>query len=181
MVAQEEEDKFRELILYISQRCASDPKFGATKLNKILLYVDFFSFGKTGKAITGFEYQHLPNGPAPRKLLPVREKMIKEGILVLQEVPLMSGKTQKRTVNLRSPNLKIFSGEEIALVDFIIDALSDCDAKTVSDLSHRMIGWQIATQGETIPYETVFLSNEPLTEAEISRGLEIAAKINIAA
>ena len=44
-----------------------------------------------------------------------------------------------------------------------------------------MVGWQIATEGETIPYETVFLSNEPLSEAEIVRGREIAAEINRAA
>ncbi len=169
------EAKFRELILYISRKCALDPLFGATKLNKILFYSDFFSFGRSGEPITGVEYQRLRNGPAPRALVPVREKMIEERILGMQEVMLKSGKIQKRTVGLRPPNLRIFTGEEIAVVDYIIDALSACDAKTVSDISHRMVGWQIALEGETIPYETVFLSNEPLSEAEIVRGLEILA------
>ena len=174
----ESENKFRELVLYISQKCASDPTFGAIKLNKILFYSDFIFFGRTGKAITGFEYQRLRNGPAPRKLVPVRERMVTERILALQEVPLKSGKVQKRTVNLRAPDLKIFTGDEIALVDDVIDALSDCDAQTVSDLSHRTVGWQIATEGETIPYSTIFLSNEPLTDTEVLRGMEIADKIN---
>jgi len=31
-------DKFRELILYISQKCANDPSFGAIKVNKILYF-----------------------------------------------------------------------------------------------------------------------------------------------
>lgn len=171
------EEKFRELVLYVSQKCAFDPTFGATKLNKILFYSDFFSFARSGTPITGAEYQRLRNGPAPRMLLPVRKKMLEERILGMQEVALKSGKVQKRTVSLRQPNLRIFSGEEIAMVDYIIDALSECDAQAVSDISHRMVGWQVALEGETIPYETVFLSNEPLSEAEIVRGLEIATEI----
>jgi Protein of unknown function (DUF4065) len=172
----ENEDKFRELVLYISQRCATDPKFGSVKLNKILYFSDFFAYAKSGQAITAFEYQKLPNGPAPRRLLPVRARMISEGILGLQEVRLRSGKTQKRTVNLRSPDLKIFSGDEIAMVDYVIEALADADAETVSALSHRMVGWLVVSEGETIPYSTVFLSNEPLTDAEIQRGTQLASK-----
>jgi hypothetical protein len=103
--------------------------------------------------------------------------MIEEHILGMQEVRLKSGKVQKRTVSLRQPNLRIFTGEEIAMVDYIIEALSDCDAQTVSEISHTMVGWQVAAEGETIPYEMVFLSNEPLSEAEIMRGLEIAAEL----
>jgi hypothetical protein len=171
------EEKFRELVLYVSQKCAFDPMFGATKLNKILFYSDFLTFARSGSAITGAEYQRLRNGPAPRMLLPIRAKMIEEHILGMQEVRLKSGKVQKRTVSLRQPNLRIFTGEEIAMVDYIIEALSDCDAQTVSEISHTMVGWQVAAEGETIPYEMVFLSNEPLSEAEIMRGLEIAAEL----
>lgn len=178
---QENEEKFRELILYISQRCADDPRFGAVKLNKILYFSDFFSYADSKQSITGFEYQKLPNGPAPRRLLPVRNKMVTDGILGLQSVRLRSGRVQNRTVNLRPPNLRIFSGEEIALVDRVIDALRRADANTVSELSHRMVGWIIAEEGETIPYGTVFLSNEPLSEIEIQRGLEIANGLRLKA
>jgi hypothetical protein len=177
-IAQPENDeKFQELVLYISQKCATDPTFGAIKLNKILFYSDFLTFAKSGVAITGFAYQRLQNGPAPRRLVPVRNKMIQQRILALQEVQLKNGRVQKRTVNLREANLNIFTGAEIAMVDFIIDSLSDCDAQTVSDISHRMVGWQIAVEGEEIAYETVFLSNEPLSEGEIARGREIAVQI----
>jgi hypothetical protein len=173
----ENEEKFRELILYISQKCATDPRFGAVKLNKILFFSDFLSYAKTGDPITFFEYQRLPNGPAPRRLIPVRSKMLEERILGIQEVRLRSGKTQKRTVNLRLPNLKIFTGEEIELVDSVIEALADADAETASELSHQMVGWQIVADGETIPYGTIFLSNEPLTYAEVLRGRELAGSL----
>jgi hypothetical protein len=32
-----------------------------------------------------------------------------------------------------------------------------------------MVGWKIAQPGESIPYESVFISAEPLTDADIQR------------
>src|SRR6266849_3234100 len=93
-----DEEKLAELILYISQKCATDPKFGAIKLNKILYLSDFLSFGNWGEPITGVEYQHLRKGPAPRRLIPVREALQKDGKLLVQSVSLKSGNMQKRMV-----------------------------------------------------------------------------------
>ena len=36
----ESERRFRELLLYICEKCATDPKYGTTKLNKILYFSD---------------------------------------------------------------------------------------------------------------------------------------------
>src|SRR4051794_3864926 len=71
-----DDDKLRELIIYISERCETDPRFGAVNLNKILFYSDFVAYGKTGKSITGQPYQRLKQGPAPKRLLPVRREMM---------------------------------------------------------------------------------------------------------
>lgn len=170
----ENEERFRELLLYISQKCANDPKFGAVKLNKILFLSDFLAFAHYGEPITGFEYQKLEQGPAPRRLLPMRERMIEAKELGLQEIPLRSGNVQIRTVNLRRPKLGVLKPEHIAVVDAVIDALSEAGAEEVSELTHKMTGWKAARFGETIPYETIFLTDEPLTEADLERGREIA-------
>lgn len=171
-----DEAKLAELILYISQKCADDPCFGATKLNKILYFADFLHYGNHGAPITGVEYQKLPYGPAPRRLVPVRDSMVSKGWLGIQPVELRSGSVQKKPVNLREPDLSLFSGSEIAQVDAVIRGLCDSDSETVSELSHRMVGWQVVEENETIPYSTVFISNPRMTEAEMQRGLEIAAK-----
>jgi len=175
----ENEKRLAELILYISQRCATDKKFGFTKLNKILYFSDFIAYGKLGKSITGVEYQRLEHGPAPRRLVPVRERMIENKELVVQSVALLGGKIQHRTVNLREPDLDMFTGSEINIVNQIIEVLADCDAETVSELSHQEVGWKVVKDGETIPYKMVFLSDEPLTEKEIARGQEIAKKLGL--
>ncbi len=181
IVRVENEKKFRELLLYISQKCASDPTFGATKLNKIFFYSDFLAYANLGKAITNFDYQKLLKGPAPRRLVPIRDQMIADRELVLQQVRLLSGHIQKRTVNLRLPDLTIFTGEEISLVDEVIEALRDAKAEIVSELSHRMVGWMSVEIGESIPYETIFLSNQELSSEEIERGKELAAQYDLLA
>jgi len=174
-----DEEKLAELILYISQKCATDPKFGAVKLNKILYLSDFLSFGNWGEPITGVEYQHLRNGPAPRRLIPVRETLQHSGKLVLQKLPLKTGRQQVRTVNLVDPDLRVFSGREIALVDSIIEEMWDLDAEESSEFSHRFVGWKMTKEGDPIPYGSIFLSDEPLTQAEIVRGQELAREFGL--
>jgi hypothetical protein len=174
-----DEEKLGELILYISQKCATDPKFGAIKLNKILYLSDFIAFGSWGQAITEVEYQHLRKGPAPKRLLPVRQALQESGKLVVQPMPLRSGNVQVRTVNRVEPNLELFSGREIALVDSIIEDLWDLDAEESSEFSHRFVGWKMTKEGDPIPYGSIFISDEPLSVAEIQRGQELARELGV--
>src|SRR6266849_10039751 len=103
-----DERKLAELILYIAQKCVDDPTFGAIKLNKILCYSDFIFYAYHERGITNVEYQKLPNGPAPRRLVPVRNQLIRGRHLGIQDVLLKNGNIQKRPVNLRPPNLSLF-------------------------------------------------------------------------
>ena len=81
----ESERRFRELLLYICEKSATDPKFGATKLNKILYFSDFLAFARYGKPITGFEYQRERNGPVPKRLVSIRNQM---GVATLERRPV---------------------------------------------------------------------------------------------
>src|SRR5690349_20186889 len=101
----ENDARFKELILYICQKCATDPKFGATKLDKLLYFSDFLAYAQLGELITGFEYRRLPNGPAPRRFVSVRDDMVARRDLGFQTVPVRGGRTQNRAINLRTPDL----------------------------------------------------------------------------
>ena len=52
--------KFRELILWLCAVSETDPTFGATKLNKLLFFIDLESLRQFGQTITDQEYQKLP-------------------------------------------------------------------------------------------------------------------------
>jgi hypothetical protein len=175
------EQKLAELILYISEKCATDPTFGATKLNKILCFSDFLFYAYNDRGITGVEYQKLPAGPAPRRLVPVRDEMIENRELALQEIPIKSGLIQKRTVNLRRAKLNLFGGDEIAMVDSVIESLREVDAEATSKKSHEMVGWLVTQVGETIPYNTVYFANPPLTMADKYRARELKGQKKITA
>jgi hypothetical protein len=160
-------ERLRELILYISQKCSADPTFCATKLNKLLFYSDFLSYFRFGEPIAGLEYQRLPHGPAPKQLVPVREAMIKDGDLILQKVPFYD-KQQHRCVPMRDPDLGKFKGRDIALIDALIQSLWAKTATEVSEISHQR-AWRIAKDRESIPYEAIFLSDDDdLTDAELA-------------
>ena len=165
---------FKELILYIANRLALHPKFGATKLNKILFYSDFIAYAKLGKSITGEKYQKLPKGPAPKYLVPVRNEMDSKDIIYYPKETL-SG-IQHRIAPKRSADLRKFTPEQISIVDQVIDLLKDKDTEEVSELSHFFIGWKIVKEGEEIPYETVFL-RDPKDIQVTQTDREIAQKI----
>ncbi len=172
--------KFQELILYIARKSACDPNFGATKLNKILFYADFLAYRQHGTSITGQPYFKLPNGPAPRTLKPMIQQMESSGVCTELEVNYF-GRTQRRIVARREPDFALFSPAEIALVDEVIQLLWDNNAREVSELSHRFIGWQAAKVREDIPFETVFVGDPaayPLTEEEVVYGQRLAGELS---
>ena len=166
------EDKFKELVLYIAEKCTDDPAFGATKLNKILYFADFYAYGESGVPITGATYGKLPRGPAPHQLVSVREELSKTGDIFMRK-DTYHGYPQERMIPIREANLDLFTAKEIALVDDIIQKLWGINAANISDYTHRLAGWRIAEDGNDIPYESVFLSDEGLTEDDINRAKEL--------
>jgi hypothetical protein len=160
--------KFRELIVYFSKKCEMDKKFGATKLNKLLFYVDFLHFKQHGKAITGLAYQKLEHGPAPRALKPILSEM--EGRDIEIRETLFHGKVQKRPIPLRDPDTSVFSTKELELIDTVISRFWNMSATEISNKSHEFIGWVAARLNETIPYAIALISFRDLTDAELAHG-----------
>lgn len=166
--------RFRELIVYVADKCGMDPSFGATKLNKILWYADFVSYKQRGKPITGERYQRLQNGPCPVRLKPVRESMVGKDVVV-RIVPVGTYQ-QHRIVALRSADLSVFDAEDIAFVDRIIEILRDLNATEISELSHGM-AWKTRFDGDPIPYQAAFLSDEAVTASDIARTEDLAGAL----
>lgn len=167
------EQRLRELILYVAEKCQGDPKFGATKLNKILWWADFLAYGQRGKPITGVEYMRLPQGPVPKRYLPVSEQMKADGVFDLAIVSTYGGYQQKRPVALRPANLNVFTPDDIAIVDHVIAALRHKTAKGVSTQSPGK-AWEVAEDRGLIPYEAVFLSNDPINRDDVTRTKALA-------
>lgn len=159
------DERLREMILYISVACAQDPTYGATKLNKILQKADFICFARYGTPLTGTEYQALPAGPAPKRLVPVRNRMLDEKEIEEVNVPV-AGRTQRRIVARRPPNSSLFAPQALEVVDAVIRELWGKSATDASLESHGR-GWRIARKaGVAIPYEAAFLGEDETASAD---------------
>ena len=169
-----DERKFAEALLYVAKALADDPAGGAVKINKALFNADFGHMRAYGEPITGADYQKLTHGPAPRRLLPVRTGLVQSGAAEMRE-ELYLGRTVKRLVPLRDPDVSSLSPTEREMLDQAIDAEKRRSGAESSAASHREPGWQMVEENESIPYETAFLRRPVLTERVRRRVAELAA------
>lgn len=173
-----DEEKFAELVLYVAGRILDDPTGGATKINKICFAAECAHVRRSGRPITGAEYQKLERGPAPRRLVPVRERLVADGDAELVADEYM-GYQLDRLKPKREADASRFTAEELRHVEQAIVALWGKTAVEASDLSHQEMGWRMVELGETIPYEAALLARRvEVTPAMRKRGQELASLID---
>jgi hypothetical protein len=168
------EARFKELVLYITDACLDDTSFSKLKLLKILFFSDFESYGKYRAPITGMPYRKLPFGPAPADFPRIQEEMLRDRQIriVKRRVFDYSG---QRILPMEEPILDLLSGRDISIVDGWIQFFRHMTAKEVSAYSHGK-AWQIAGDSQLIPYEAVYISNEPVTFEDVEMVRELAAR-----
>lgn len=161
----DQRNKMRQLVLYISKRMEGNPGFGQTILNKVLMHADFAAYARLGESITHYEYQALEDGPALVAMIPMLDEMQDEGLIRIEyrgDPPYVQG----RVVALIDPDLSLFDGSELAIVERAINRMNDMTAREASRESHKFPGWQHAWASvevgsrnrAIIPYESVFWS-----------------------
>jgi hypothetical protein len=149
--------KFKNLVLYIAKASREDPKFGATKLNKILYFSDFEAYGLWGNSITGATYIRLDRGPVAREMLPTLREM-EDAREIDRETRSYFHLTQKVVIPLVEPDVAELVERELDLVDKVIGELQRFNANDVSVLSHLDAGWRLARDRDVIPYNSVYVS-----------------------
>lgn len=151
-----DEEKFKNLVLYICNKC--EPKeLGSTKLNKVLLYSDMLSYLYRENPITGEVYVKRQFGPVPKHILQILNELEQSGLIVIRN-DVYHGYDKRDYIPTKKPDLSMFTGEDISLVDAVIEWVCKQTAKEVSEASHNRI-WELAEIGEEIPYEA-FLASE---------------------
>jgi hypothetical protein len=154
-----DEDKFAELVLYVAQRLDDDPDGGAVKLNKALWWSECAHLRQYGRPISGAEFQKLEHGPAPRRLPPVRARLLQRGDALLEERWYL-GYRQDRLVPKRPPRDDALTVGEREIVDQVVEALRGKNASEVSAESHEEIGWRMVDFHDTIPLSSALLARD---------------------
>lgn len=174
-----DEAKFAEMLLFFAEGLTGAKLAGSTKLNKLLWFAECAHFRRYGRPISGVEFQKLEHGPAPRRLLPVRGSMVKEGRAELRvEQTAALARHQERLVALDQPDLTLFDDDEITTMQAVLDDLRDATGSELSDLSHDELGWQLTEIGETIPIQAcLLLPNSAITPAMMAHAAKVAASL----
>jgi len=154
-------NKFKQLLLYILQKCGSRPNVGETVLYKLLYFCDFDYFETFEKPLTGMKYKKMQFGPIPDQLLfnPVISEMRQCGMVEKVTRPYVNDTIQTRYLNFTEADLSVFGNDidkMIKIVDAVIERLSGMSARQIEDHSHRDYPWRAHQLDEEIDYSTVF-------------------------
>ena len=163
-----DEAKAENLILYICRQMEDCLEFGAVVLNKVLYYVDHAHYLKYGKKLTGLSYVKQKFGPTPNpaEFLPIRQRLISSKRLEETQVEYF-GKIQKRLRALASPDIKVFSRDQVALIERVISAMSGVNGKGATDLTHEELSWELADLMEELPDYAYLLSEAQFDQADL--------------
>ncbi len=154
--------KFKNVLLYILERCAGKPNVGETVLYKLLYFSDFNYYELYEEHLTGAKYRKLPYGPVPQKLDSIVLQMIDKG--QLQRVKTAyHGYPQTRYLPLVKADLTELKASEKEVIDSVIEQLSDWSAASISNYSHKDMPWLATKEGEDINYELAFYRDAPFS------------------
>jgi len=153
-------NKFKDILLYILEKCAGKPNVGETLLYKLLYFSDFNYYEIYEEHLSGAEYRKLPYGPVPQKLDSIINQMIANKQLQRFKTDY-HGYPQTRYIPLSKPNLSNLKASEKDVIDKVIDQYSDWSASAISDYSHKDMPWLATKDGEAIDYELAFYRETP--------------------
>lgn len=152
--------KFKNILLYILERCAGKPNVGETVLYKLLYFSDFNYYELYEEHLTGAKYRKLPYGPVPQKLDVILNQMIESSQIQFVKTEY-HGYPQKRYFPLIKPNLAELKASEVEVIDRVIEQMSDWSATAISEYSHKDLPWEVTDDGKDISYELAFYRELP--------------------
>ncbi|MCF6348946.1 MAG: DUF4065 domain-containing protein [Flavobacteriaceae bacterium] len=155
-------DKFKNVLLYILEKCAGKPNVGETVLYKLLYFSDFNYYELYEEHLTGAKYRKLPFGPVPQKLNIIINQMIEGGSLKRVKTEY-HGYPQTRYLPLEKPNLEELKASETETLDRVIQQMSNWSASAISNYSHKDLPWLASKEGEEISYELAFYREAPFS------------------
>lgn len=133
--AQLNQSKVKNIMLYLINKLGG---VFNTKMNKLLFYIDFYSYKRRGCGMTGLSYKAIQYGPVPEKWN-VLYGSIED--IESEIVSFSSGNSGERLVSQIAPDMTAITPEEQCILDEIICKLGRKSANQLSELSHHENAW----------------------------------------
>ena len=140
-------DRLQQIAHYVIARAPTD-QLGATKLNKVLWYIDCWSWWQNGESLTGLKsYTRMKHGPVPKQLPNKLSTMKKDGSIIERRVDTPVG-VRREFVSLIEPDLSGLSAGDIDMIHKVIAYLCKMSAKDASEITHDAYWEEIPEGGE---------------------------------
>ena len=153
-------NKFKNVLLYMLERCAGKPNVGEMVLYKLLYFCDFNYYEMYEEHLTGAKYCKLPYGPVPQKSDTIIGQMIEKGQLKRIKTEY-HGFPQIRYIPLGKADLMQLSAAEKTVIDNVILQMSDWNANKISEYSHKDMPWLATNDSDYISYNLAFYRELP--------------------
>lgn len=146
--------KLKQLIIYLSTKLSAKQNYGETLLNKLLYFIDFDYYERTGSLITDETYVKLPYGPIPNDMKKILTSMQKDNLIKITTREYF-WKKQKTIIPLIDADISFleeidknnrevsYNYEPLAwlphpkkLIKLILDKYGSRNADALSDRSH---------------------------------------------
>lgn len=125
--------------------CTKTECLTKTKLAKFLWYLDFISYKKYGKGITGLSYCHLPYGAVPF----LYEELINNEKIIMKTI--FQGDMIKKTITDVICDSKL-NNQELEIIDEIIQKFKDMNTEAVVEYMHKEKAYTETEKNQFISY-----------------------------
>lgn len=148
------EEKYKNVILFLSKNVGQGVVWGRKKMYKLLYFLDFDFFEKHEKPITGDIYHKLQMGPAPSYFDAMTEELVSEGLLQITRGRIGPGYNDAFVYKaLKEPDLGVFDDEEIKMLKKVVKKYGDKTGTELEKLTHKEAPYLAVDEGEEMPLE----------------------------
>jgi uncharacterized phage-associated protein len=147
-----DEKAYRNAVLYFIKYC-NNRYLHATKLNKLLYYLDFVYFRDHKKSVTGDIYIHQGYGPVPATIDEILTKLKSEKIIDTESKPYNG----EEMINFSLKNgskfdESVFSSEQKKLLKQICDEFTSWPTEKIVAQTHLEAPWFYSKPYEIVDY-----------------------------
>lgn len=158
----------KNLVHYVCWKANDPTKLGATKLNKILWFIDSWSYRANGCSISGAKYEKRQYGPVPKCVLDAIEELQEEKKIIVRNTDYY-WRVKRDYIALSEPHTAELSENDRSRIDDITSHIcNNHTAVSISEVSHDLI-WDAAKPGEEIPlYAVLAATPGEITEDDMN-------------
>ncbi len=144
-------NKYKNSLLYFIKYC-NNRYFGATKLNKLLYYLDFISYRDKKQSVTGDLYVNKDFGPVPSLVDDILSELREDKKLKVERVEYGEKGTFVYEA-LQDPDLSVFNSYEKELLRKICKEFVLWSTDKIVNQTHLEAPWFYSEPYEVVDYE----------------------------